>query len=86
MRNSGALDRISFTCRFDLWEVSLRMLRDHGSLKKNHHDIPGTNSRMEALQGAVLSAKLRRLDHWNAARRRHAPIGIGLPGNPATIL
>jgi len=51
---------------------TLRQLRDHGSLKKNYHDILGTNCRMEALQGAVLSAKLKRLDKWNAARHRHA--------------
>jgi dTDP-4-amino-4,6-dideoxygalactose transaminase len=51
---------------------TLRMLRDHGGRTKNHHDIIGLNARMDAVQGAVLSVKLRSLDAWNAARRSHA--------------
>jgi len=51
---------------------TLRMLRDHGGRKKNYHDLPGLNARMDALQGAVLSVKLKHLDRWNAARRAHA--------------
>lgn len=50
----------------------LRRLRDHGSDKKNHHEILGVNARMEALQGAILSVKLKHLDAWNAARREKA--------------
>ncbi|HLM58937.1 MAG TPA: DegT/DnrJ/EryC1/StrS family aminotransferase [Pyrinomonadaceae bacterium] len=50
----------------------LRMLRDHGSERKYHHDIVGHNYRLEGIQGAVLSVKLRRLDAWNARRRGHA--------------
>jgi dTDP-4-amino-4,6-dideoxygalactose transaminase len=50
----------------------LRMLRDHGSERKYHHDIVGHNYRLEGIQGAVLSVKLRRLDGWNARRREHA--------------
>lgn len=47
----------------------VRMLRNHGSLGKFGHAFPGFNFRMEALQGAVLSAKLKHLDQWNNARR-----------------
>ena len=47
----------------------VRMLRNHGSLGKFDHDFPGFNFRMESLQGAVLSAKLKHLDEWNDARR-----------------
>jgi dTDP-4-amino-4,6-dideoxygalactose transaminase len=47
----------------------MRMLRDHGSPRKYEHEILGFNSRMDALQAVVLSAKLRRLDKWNAERR-----------------
>ena len=50
----------------------VRMLRNHGSLGKYGHELPGYNCRMESLQGAVLSTKLRHLDQWNLARREHA--------------
>lgn len=50
----------------------LRMLREHGSPKKYRHDIVGWNERMDGLQGAVLGVKLKHLDSWNAARRKHA--------------
>lgn len=53
-------------------DAKVRLLRDHGRAIGSHYDhiAVGTNSRLDALQAAVLSAKLRRLDGWNAARRR----------------
>jgi dTDP-4-amino-4,6-dideoxygalactose transaminase len=59
------------TDRDDLAEV-VRLLREHGSPRKYEHSVLGFNSRLDALQAVVLSAKLRRLDGWNAARRRAA--------------
>jgi dTDP-4-amino-4,6-dideoxygalactose transaminase len=50
----------------------LRMLRDHGSERKYHHEIVGYNFRLEGIQGAVLSVKLKHLDRWNELRRAHA--------------
>ncbi len=50
----------------------LLMIRVHGSKKKYFHDIPGTNSRLDALQAAVLRVKLRHLDQWEAGRRNRA--------------
>ena len=50
----------------------LRLLRDHGSERKYEHEIVGHNYRLEGIQGAVLSVKLKRLDGWNAQRRQHA--------------
>ena len=50
----------------------LRVLRVHGSRKKYHHDVVGINSRLDELQAAVLSVKLRFIDEWNNARRFHA--------------
>jgi dTDP-4-amino-4,6-dideoxygalactose transaminase len=49
----------------------IRCLRDHGRAAGSHyrHVLAGTNSRLDALQAAVLSAKLTRLDGWNRARR-----------------
>lgn len=65
----------------------LRLLRDHGREDKYHHIIEGYNSRLDALQAAVLRVKLRRLDQWNALRRERAAcysnllcdMGLGLP-------
>jgi dTDP-4-amino-4,6-dideoxygalactose transaminase len=52
----------------------IRSLRDHGRSGGSHymHTLVGTNSRLDAMQAAVLSAKLAVLDEWNAARRRIA--------------
>ncbi|HEX8904998.1 MAG TPA: DegT/DnrJ/EryC1/StrS family aminotransferase [Longimicrobiaceae bacterium] len=50
----------------------LRKLRVHGGRQMYHHEEVGYNSRLDALQAAVLSAKLPHLEGWSAARRRHA--------------
>ncbi len=48
---------------------AVREIGDHGSPRKYHHERLGTNSRLDALQAAVLRVKLRHLDDWNARRR-----------------
>lgn len=50
----------------------IRRLRVHGSDRKYHHVELGINSRLDALQAAVLAVKLPHLDRWNAARRERA--------------
>jgi dTDP-4-amino-4,6-dideoxygalactose transaminase len=50
----------------------VRLLRDHGSRRKYHHETVGHNFRLEEIQGAVLAVKLRHLDRWNELRRAHA--------------
>jgi len=50
----------------------VRLLRDHGSATKYTHELIGYNFRLEEIQGAVLSVKLKHLDGWNALRRAHA--------------
>jgi dTDP-4-amino-4,6-dideoxygalactose transaminase len=50
----------------------IRCLRDHAQKSRHCHVEIGFNTRMEGVQGAVLDVKLRHLDDWNAARRRHA--------------
>lgn len=45
-----------------------RRLRNHGGIGRYEHLEVGTNSRLDALQAAVLSVKLTRLDAWNAHR------------------
>ena len=50
----------------------LQMIRVHGSKQKYFHDVLGTNSRLDALQAAVLRVKLRHLDAWAAGRTNRA--------------
>jgi dTDP-4-amino-4,6-dideoxygalactose transaminase len=50
----------------------LRKLRTHGATTTYFHDEVGYNSRLDALQAAVLLAKLPHLASWSAARRAHA--------------
>jgi dTDP-4-amino-4,6-dideoxygalactose transaminase len=50
----------------------LKMIRVHGSKKKYFHEILGTNSRLHALQAAILRVKLPHLDGWAAVRAERA--------------
>jgi len=50
----------------------IQMLRDHGQSQKYHHALMGWNCRMDGIQAAVLSIKLRHLDKANSLRRKHA--------------
>lgn len=54
--------------------AKLRILRDHGQHPRYYHHFVGLNSRLDALQAAVLSVKLPHLDQWAAARKRHAEL------------
>ncbi len=50
----------------------LRMIASHGQSKRYYHDVVGCNSRLDAVQAAVLTIKLRRLDNYILARRKAA--------------
>ena len=50
----------------------LKRLRVHGGMKTYYHEEVGYNSRLDALQAAVLLAKLPHLESWSAARRKNA--------------
>jgi dTDP-4-amino-4,6-dideoxygalactose transaminase len=50
----------------------IKMLRDHGQVKKYHHDVEGYNGRLDAIQAGLLHAKLAHLAKWNTQRRDRA--------------
>jgi dTDP-4-amino-4,6-dideoxygalactose transaminase len=55
----------------------IRRLRNYGERRKYDHVVKGVNSRLDGLQAAFLSVKLRHLPAWNEARRRHADTYAG---------
>ena len=69
------------TCLDDDVAERVRMLRFHGSRDKTTFELVGTNSRLDAVQAAMLRVFLPRLAGWNAARRdaaaRYAELGLG---------
>ena len=50
----------------------VKTIRDHGQQKKYVHRLVGWNARMDGIQGAILSVKLKHIGDWNNSRRRHA--------------
>lgn len=51
-----------------------RMYANHGSLKKHDHQMEGINSRLDTLQAAVLSVKLKYIDQWTQSRINNATL------------
>ncbi|PKN68002.1 MAG: erythromycin biosynthesis sensory transduction protein eryC1 [Deltaproteobacteria bacterium HGW-Deltaproteobacteria-12] len=72
-KNLGAYGEAgAVTTNNDAVAEKIRMLRDHGQAKKYYHGVIGWNARMDGIQGAILSVKLKYLAEWNEARRKHA--------------
>lgn len=64
----------------------IRALGNYGSVKKYLHDYKGINSRLDELQAAFLSVKLKYLDEWTKERKRIAKIYYAQINNPKIIL
>lgn len=65
----------------------IRAMRNHGGVARYQHDYLGRNSRLDSIQAAVLSLKLRLLPGWNEQRRAAAErYQELLAGHPAAIL
>lgn len=72
-KNLGAFGEAgAVTTRDAELKRKIQVLRDHGQARKYVHDEIGWNARMDGIQGAVLSVKLKHLARGNEARRAHA--------------
>ena len=56
----------------DSLAVKLKMIASHGQSKRYYHDVVGCNSRLDAIQAAILDIKLKHLDEYIAARKKAA--------------
>jgi dTDP-4-amino-4,6-dideoxygalactose transaminase len=68
----GAGDGGMLTTNDDELAEKLNILRVHGGERRYYHSVIGINSRLDALQAAVLRVKLPHLDGWSDARAAHA--------------
>jgi dTDP-4-amino-4,6-dideoxygalactose transaminase len=68
----GAGDGGMLTSHDAVLSDRLRVLRNHGSHSKYKYELIGMNSRLDALQAAILRVKLRHLDAWSLGRRDNA--------------
>jgi dTDP-4-amino-4,6-dideoxygalactose transaminase len=74
-KNLGALGEAGATITSDATLAEkIKVLRDHGQAKKYVHSMIGWNARMDGIQGAVLSVKLKHLEAANAKRRANAAL------------
>lgn len=56
----------------EAWAATATMFANHGRTDTYDHGVEGVNSRLDGIQAAVLSVKLRHLDDWTERRRRNA--------------
>ena len=78
-KNLGAVgDGGMITTNSKKMHDKLTALRNYGSQKKYYHDVIGYNCRLDTLQAAILTVKLKHLDKWNEARRMAACAYAGL--------
>ena len=74
-KNLGAFgDGGMIILKDDDFEVDIRKLRNHGSQGGYKHESVGFNSRLDEMQAAILLVKLKRIDDYNARRRKKAAL------------
>jgi dTDP-4-amino-4,6-dideoxygalactose transaminase len=84
-KNLGACgDGGAITVNDSALAADLRMYREHGSRQRYYHEAIGINSRLDAIQAAVLRIKLEHLDNWNQQRAavavRYQELLADIPG------
>lgn len=89
-KNLGAFgDGGLIACRDEETAQRLRVLRNHGQSRTYFHDLVGGNFRLDALQAAILSVKLKHLESWHAGRRANAekyPEAFEVAGVPSEMV
>lgn len=60
------------TTNDDQLAEQIKVLRNHGSAQRYHHDVIGYNSRLDSIQAAILDVKLKHISEFNQQRRRAA--------------
>jgi len=74
-KNLGAYgDAGAVVTNDDFLAKKIRMFANHGRISKYDHEFEGTNCRMDGIQGAVLSVKLKYLPKWTDTRRQIASL------------
>jgi len=72
-KNLGAFgDGGAISTEDDLLAEKIRMIASHGQSKRYYHDVVGCNSRLDAVQAAILDIKLKQLDGYISARQKAA--------------
>lgn len=72
-KNLGAYgDAGALVTNNENWAKAARMFANHGRTQKYDHDLEGVNSRLDGLQAAILSVKLRHIETWTEGRRQNA--------------
>jgi dTDP-4-amino-4,6-dideoxygalactose transaminase len=64
----------------------VKMLRNHGSSKRYYHHEVGYNSRLDEIQAAIIRVKLKKIDQFNASRRKNAAAYCAVINNKDIIL
>ena len=85
-KNLGAYgDAGALVTNNEAWAAKARMMANHGRVKKYDHDFEGVNSRLDGIQAAILSVKLKHLPAWTQARRRWARLYSQLLANSGVV-
>ena len=78
-KNLGALgDGGAIVTNDHILAQKCRTISNHGQVTKNNHILSGRNSRLDSIQAAILSIKLKYLDQWNALRAENARLYMSL--------
>jgi dTDP-4-amino-4,6-dideoxygalactose transaminase len=86
-KNLGALGEAGgITTNDKQLAAAMQVLRDHGQHKRYYHSKVGWNARMDGIQGAVLSVKLKQLEVANVRRHAHALLYEQLLGGVEEII